>query len=206
MLVCGAIGIERGSKRQPAGFRTYMLVGLGSCLVMMTNQFICDIQGAGDPSRLGAQVISGIGFLGAGTILVTRNNQVRGLTTAAGLWSSACIGLAIGIGFYEGAIVVGVCMLLIMTVLQKLDYKLQDHSSVLKLYLNFISSDGMNGFMDYCSKEEIKIIDMQLSKPKGDSKGEVIAYISIKMLHKQPHPELIHRLSELEGLKYIEEL
>ena len=124
LLIGGSIGLERGSKNQPAGFRTYMLVCLGAALVMMTNQHISERFGLGDPSRLGAQVISGIGFLGAGTIIVTRNNRVRGLTTAAGLWSAACIGLALGIGFYEGAVVVGMAILLIMTVFQKLDHKM----------------------------------------------------------------------------------
>mgnify|MGYP001027887749 CR=1 FL=1 len=104
LTIGGMIGLERGSKNQSAGFRTYMLVCLGAASVMMTNQYICDHFESGDPSRLGAQVISGIGFLGAGTIIVTKRNQVRGLTTAAGLWSSACLGLAVGIGFYEGAV------------------------------------------------------------------------------------------------------
>lgn len=111
LIIGGIIGLERESKKQAAGFRTYMLVCLGATLVMMTNQYICNVFEAGDPSRLGAQVISGIGFLGAGTIIVTRKSQVRGLTTAAGLWSAACIGLAIGIGFYEGAIVVGAAIM-----------------------------------------------------------------------------------------------
>ena len=118
IIIGGVIGIERGRKHHPAGFRTYMLVCLGATLVMMTNQYIYQTFSNGDISRLGAQVINGIGFLGAGTIIVTRKNQVRGLTTAAGLWSSACLGLAVGIGFYEGAIIVGFAILFIMTVMQ----------------------------------------------------------------------------------------
>ena len=128
VLVGGVIGIERERKNQPAGLRTYILVCLGACLVMMTNQYICSMFQTGDPSRLGAQVISGIGFLGAGTILVTRNHQVRGLTTAAGLWTSACIGIAIGIGFYEGALIVGATLLLIMFTLKWVDTKIHSHS------------------------------------------------------------------------------
>ena len=105
--ICGGfIGYDRGRKRRPAGLRTHILVCIGSALVMITNQYIIDIMGySSDPTRLGAQVISGIGFLGAGTILITGKQQVKGLTTAAGLWASACMGLAIGIGFYEGALI-----------------------------------------------------------------------------------------------------
>ncbi|WP_312446942.1 MgtC/SapB family protein, partial [Lacrimispora sp.] len=92
LIIGGILGMEREVRKQPAGFRTYMLVCMGSAAVMMTNQYISQTFGGSDPSRLGAQVVSGIGFLGAGTIIVTRNNQVRGLTTAAGLWAAACAG------------------------------------------------------------------------------------------------------------------
>ena len=116
LLVGGIIGLERGTKNRPAGLRTYMLVCVGSCLIMLTNQYIYQFTGAGDPMRLGAQVVSGIGFLGAGTIMVTKRNQIRGLTTAAGLWASAGVGLALGIGFYEAAITSTVSIYCILTI------------------------------------------------------------------------------------------
>lgn len=106
-LLGGVIGMERGMKNRPAGLRTYMLVCVGSCLIMLTNQYIYQVFDTGDPVRMGAQVVSGIGFLGAGTIVVTKRNQIRGLTTAAGLWAAAAVGLAIGIGFYEAAVLGG---------------------------------------------------------------------------------------------------
>ena len=90
-LCGGMVGLERGRKGRPAGFRTHILVCLGAALAMMTNQYIAESFSTGDPARLGAQVISGIGFLGAGTIIVTGQRQVKGLTTAAGLWASACV-------------------------------------------------------------------------------------------------------------------
>ena len=108
MIFGGLLGLERGRKHHPAGFRTYMLVCFGATLVMMTNQYTLRyFHTTGDPVRMGAQVISGIGFLCAGSIMVTGRHQVKGLTTAAGLWASACIGLAIGCGFYSGAIIGG---------------------------------------------------------------------------------------------------
>ena len=95
-LVIGSIiGLERGSKSQPAGIRTHSIVCMAACLIMMTNEFVSYKFGTGDPTRLGAQVISGVGFLGAGTILITDKKKVTGLTTAAGIWASAGIGLAI---------------------------------------------------------------------------------------------------------------
>ena len=91
----GIIGMERGMTNRPAGLRTSVLVGGGSCLIMLTNQYIYQVFDTGDPVRMGAQVVSGIGFLGAGTIVVTKRNQIRGLTTAAGLWAAAAVGLAV---------------------------------------------------------------------------------------------------------------
>lgn len=105
MLLGGILGYERGKKHRPAGLRTYLVVCIASCMTIMTGIYLTELTGSGDAGRIAAQVISGIGFLGAGTILVTKYNQVRGLTTAAGLWASACLWLALGAGFYAGAII-----------------------------------------------------------------------------------------------------
>ena len=105
--VCGGLlGFERTKKRRAAGIRTYILVCQGACAAMMTGQFVYLYVGSTDVSRIGAQVVSGIGFLGAGTILMTGYHKIRGLTTAAGLWATACMGLALGAGFYLGALTV----------------------------------------------------------------------------------------------------
>lgn len=106
LLCAGAIGYDRNVHGAAAGLRTHILVCVGAMLAIMTGQFAA-IYYAGkiDVTRIGAQVVSGIGFLGAGSIIMTKSQHIQGLTTAAGLWASACIGLAIGIGFYEGAVV-----------------------------------------------------------------------------------------------------
>ena len=109
VLCGGVIGIDRGRKRRPAGFRTYMLVCVGAAMTMILGTYLAEmivtnwsgaliegIDNKVDVSRFGAQVINGIGFLGAGTIIVTGRQQIKGMTTAAGLWASACMGLAIG--------------------------------------------------------------------------------------------------------------
>ena len=117
VLCSGVLGLERTRKRRPAGLRTYMLVCIGTTVVMMTAQFMTEFFSfeKADPGRMPAQVVSGIGFLGAGTIMVTRYYRVKGLTTAAGLWAAACMGLAIGIGFYFGAILTCLVLLAVMT-------------------------------------------------------------------------------------------
>ena len=103
LLCAGLIGYDRDAHGSAAGLRTHILVCLGAMLAMCTGVFT-SIYFSGDASRIGAQVVSGIGFLGAGTIIVHRGH-ISGLTTAAGLWASACIGLAIGTGFYEAAVI-----------------------------------------------------------------------------------------------------
>lgn len=120
-LLSGFIGFEREHSHRPAGFRTHILVAVGSALVMMTSVYIFETYEGRtnmDPARLGAQVISGIGFLGAGTIL-REGFSVKGLTTAASLWAVSCIGLAVGIGFYEGAIVATFVIYITLNLLKK---------------------------------------------------------------------------------------
>ena len=118
----GFMGLERGLKNRAAGLRTYMLVCVGACLIMLTNQFIFQTYVQGDPVRMGAQVISGIGFLGAGAIIQDKG-KVRGLTTAASLWVVAAIGLAVGAGMYLTAISTTFFLFLILSVFAKLEEK-----------------------------------------------------------------------------------
>ena len=113
-VLCGSIiGIEREFKRRPAGFRTHILICMGASITTLTSEYLLLVMNMNtDPARLGAQVIAGIGFIGAGTIIVTRHQRVKGLTTAAGLWAVAIVGLCIGSGFYEGAIMTTLLILI----------------------------------------------------------------------------------------------
>ena len=157
LIIGGILGMERGRKNRPAGFRTYILVCFGSALVMMTNQYIYQCFGVSDPARMGAQVISGIGFLGAGTIMVTGRHQIKGITTAAGLWTSACCGLAIGIGFYEAAVVGGIVIFLIMEFLEKTDGIIKKHSSVMEVYMEFRGKKPFSSFLTYARENGLDI-------------------------------------------------
>ena len=119
-IVCGGLlGIDRGRKKRPAGFRTYIVVCLGSTLVMLVNQYVFQIFDMSDPTRLAAQVISGIGFLGAGTIF-TAQKKVAGLTTAASLWNVACLGLMIGFGYYWMGLIVALLVILVLMLMGRM--------------------------------------------------------------------------------------
>lgn len=207
LILGGIIGMERSRKNRPAGFRTYMLVCLSATLVMMTNQFIYKFYGGSDPARLGAQVISGIGFLGAGTIIVTSRSQVRGLTTAAGLWAAACLGLAIGIGFYEGAIIVGIVIVLIMTFFKNIDNWLTSNNKYITIYASFTSIENFDNFIEFCKSLNIRVNDIELNKNTGfkDDLG-IIAILNLVNDKRCSHVEIIQSLSAFEGLNHIEEL
>lgn len=157
-LVCGGIlGIERGRKKRPAGFRTYMLVCIGSTLVMITSQYICSLYQNSDPARMSAQVISGIGFLGAGTIIVTGRNRVMGLTTAAGLWASACIGLSIGIGFLFWCYYwLYSHFFFVMSVLHRLDERVISSVKIINLYVELSQMSDVGHLMRFAKRAGFK--------------------------------------------------
>ena len=206
MLCGGVLGMERGKKNRPAGFRTYMLVCVGATLVMLTNQYICKVYGTGDPARLGAQVISGIGFLGAGTIIVTGRNRVKGLTTAAGLWADACVGLAIGIGFYSGAVIGCALIFMVMSVLHRMDNRMAANTKILDMYMEFQKMSDLGVFMSKIKELGIKIADIEMTKATAADDVGVAVLLTLKSEKKRPHTEIIELLSQIEGVKYIEEI
>ncbi len=206
-LVCGGVlGMERGRKKRPAGFRTYMLVCLGATLVMMTNDFLCENGHGVDVARLGAQVINGIGFLGAGTIITTGHNRVKGLTTAAGLWTSACIGLAIGSGFFEGAIIGTLMIILVMIVMHNLDRKLSSSTKVLVLYMEFKKMSTIKRVNAYAKEQEIIIDDIEVESPDHTRSGKAAAVITMRLPSKMAHAEVIEQFEDIEGVIFAEEI
>lgn len=125
LVLSGLVGLERQVHRRTAGFRTHILVSLGSCLIMLTSMYVFDIYKnvtAIDPSRIAAGVITGIGFLGAGAILrESGGDGIKGLTTAASLWVVAAIGLAVGCGFYKAAVFTTALTLVVLLFLRYIE-------------------------------------------------------------------------------------
>ena len=142
--LCGAlIGMERGYHHHAAGFRTYAIVCIGAASAMLLSEYLQVTGGSGDPARLGAQVIGGIGFLGAGTILVTghrRGQRIKGLTTAAGLWAAACMGLCIGAGFLEASLIMLLLLFLLIACLCHLDETRIKTADAMHLYIEYDSA------------------------------------------------------------------
>lgn len=206
ILIGGLIGLERELKNRPAGLRTYMVVSLGACLVMLTNQYVCQVFGAGDPVRMGAQVVSGIGFLGAGTIMVTRRNQIKGLTTAAGLWTAAGVGLAIGVGFYEAAIIGGVAVYLIMTLMQLIDKKVQKKSKSLELYVELAKDLALGDFLRQIRSRNIDVLDIQHEQGAVSENGVRGYIVYLKQQKRQSHLEFLEDIGTISGVVFLEKL
>lgn len=205
-LFGGILGLERGLKKRPAGFRTYMVVCIGATLTMLTNQYVYETFHTSDPVRLGAQVISGIGFLGAGTIMVTGRNQVKGLTTAAGLWAAACVGLALGIGFYMGAIITALFIFFSVTVMHNIDGFLTASSKVMVLYIEFDSISNISHFLNDIQDEEMKVTHVDLKKPKFSTSDNVSGIFTIRCYKKMDHQVAISCIQLYHGILYVEEL
>ena len=207
VLIGGLIGMERELKSRPAGLRTYMVVCLGACLIMLTNQYIFQAIGTGDPVRMGAQVVSGIGFLGAGTIMVTRRNQVKGLTTAAGLWTAAGVGLAIGIGFYEAAIAGGVAVFLVMTTIQFIDKNVQRKSKMLEVYVELKDDCQLGAFLRNLREKDITIMDIQQEQSGDVETQHVRAYFAfLKLKKRTSHIEVLEEIGSIPGVHYLEKI
>ena len=216
-LCGGIIGIERGKKHRPAGFRTHMIVCLGAALTMILSIYITDmlvnVWEVGysqntriDISRLGAQVINGIGFLGAGTIIVTGRQQIKGLTTAAGLWASACMGLAIGAGFYLGALVA--CSLILITVilLTKLESFILAHSRNVNMYIEFENIDNVGIIVAKFKEQGVRVFDVEISKHKNSKSDYPNAIFSLLLPKKKSHDTVLAIIAQLDFVRAIEEL
>ena len=202
----GILGMERGLKNRPAGLRTYMLVCVGACLIMLTNQYLFQVSAAGDPMRLGAQVVSGIGFLGAGTIIVTKHNQIKGLTTAAGLWAAAGVGLALGVGFYEAAIVAGFAIYFILTLMQYLDRKMHRRARYLELYIEITQKLGIGPLIRSLRAMSVEIEDIQLEGGSTSEEGIRSLIVTLKSKKRGEHMTLLEKIRKIEGVVYMEEL
>lgn len=173
MILGGAIGIERGKQGRAAGMRTHILVCLGAALVTMIGFFATEVlEYSNDPLRIAAQVVSGIGFLGVGTILLKGRFQITGLTTAAGLWCAAAIGLALGAGFYEGAIIVFICAMLTITVVSRLESTLNRKYRRFGMYVEITSDKSVRAAMDLMM-EKWQISDIQITAPRSGTAGNV---------------------------------
>lgn len=199
VLLGGIIGMEREKHKRPAGFRTHILVCIGSVMAMLTNQYIFETFGGTDISRIGAQVLSGIGFLGAGTIIITGKYEVTGLTTAASLWACAAMGLAIGIGFYKGAIICCVFIFLVITLLAKFDSKLMSRERHITVRIDLNENKMLTSFLEIINKSNLRIISINSN---GDDVNSVLITISAR--NSNEYKKLLELISSEPNISFAD--
>ena len=200
----GIVGVERGLHGRAAGMRTHMMVCLGAALTTLLGVYNVEVLGItwADPMRVGAQVISGVGFLGAGTILLKKgSSQIRGLTTAAGLWTTAVIGLAIGIGFYEGALLTTLAVLLAFTIVSRLESRMSSKRQKLFIYLELDSVEAVSQTIAHI-KEYYQAIEIQVTPARSGAPGNVGIEALIKISPKTPVDEKIKDIQAIEHVKF----
>ena len=203
----GIIGYGRESERRPAGLRTHILVSIGSALAMITNIYIYEVyNSSSDPTRLGAQVISGIGFLGAGTIIVTGKNKVRGLTTAAGLWACACMGLAIGAGFYSGAIIGCLFIASVTAVLSKLDKRININSRNITIYILVNSTKAASKLLKDIQSTNVKISDIEISNNNVSSNDLIGILLGLRIPGDVCHNDFIENITNKNEVIFLQEI
>lgn len=202
-IVGGFIGLDRVKKRRPAGIKTHALVCLGSALVMVTSEFISiKYSISTDITRMPAQVISGIGFLGAGTIIVTGKNQIKGLTTAASLWFTACCGLAIGVGFYFGTILSVVLLLLIVNGFSRIDYYFQSHSRIADYYIELKPTFSLNSLINFVKESRCKIITIDIER--GFS--EHCVFMTLYLPESETSVTVREKIADWSGVINVEDI
>lgn len=200
-LICGgAIGYEREIKGKYAGFRTHILICLGSAITTCTSQYMFLVLNQyTDMARLGAQVVAGLGFIGAGTIVVTQNRRIKGLTTAAGLWTVGIIGLCAGAGFYEGAIVATLLMLFAGTIVAKIeDHKFGQFDNI-DLVIEFKKQKDLKALLTY-----FRDVDVEVDSLSVNTDDELPSGVFSIRLHRKITIDDI--LADIKNFPYVEKV
>ncbi len=205
VVLGAAIGIDRGAKRRGGGARTTTTVCIGATLVMLMEQYLMQcFPDMADMTRMAAQVVSGVGFLGAGTILVA-GRQIKGLTSAAGIWFSACVGLAVGIGFLDGAILVTVILIFVLHLIPGIERRIYAHSRYMTLHME-VEDAKLITFLFHKLKEDGCVIDTyDANKPKAKRLPTVIEAV-IHIPKKKNKDEYLMELRDIPGVLSVDDM
>lgn len=205
ILLGAIIGIDRGAKRRGGGARTTTTVCLGATLIMLIEQYLMQtFPEMADMTRMAAQVVSGVGFLGAGTILVA-GRQIKGLTSAAGIWFSACVGLAVGIGFLDGAVIVTIILILVLHMIPGIERRIYAHSPYMTLHME-LEDEKLVTLIFHRLKEDGCIIDIfDANKPKAKRMPCVIEAV-IHIPKKKNKDEYLLELRDIPGVISVDDM
>ena len=207
MLLGGAIGLERSKHGRSAGMRTHIFVSIGAALASLLGCYMVTLGYSSDPARIAAQVISGIGFLGAGIILIQNKTKIVGLTTAAGLWNTAVIGLACGLGFYEGAVICFAISIIANLIFPKLEYWFSKNDAHTLVYMELAENANVNHIYDVLRTSHFgEIHRIDVGAPRSGTNGRVGIVLTITLPKKSNVYALEKALCEVEGVLFAVEL
>ncbi|MBP3852850.1 MAG: MgtC/SapB family protein [Erysipelotrichaceae bacterium] len=199
-ILGGLIGLERSYNHKNAGFRTHILVCIGACVASLTGLFLyLGLKVPTDMSRIGAQVVTGLGFIGAGTIVVTRKKTVKGLTTAAGLWTDGVIGIAVGAGFYEGAILSVFLVLLAETYFANIKAHMH-RSPEFKLVVSYFKKDNLDDVLRYCKDRSLAITNLQITGTNENNISMYSGMITLRPDQPVNQKELVEHINSMNGI------
>lgn len=203
----GLVGWERIVTHHNAGIKTFALVSLGSAVATVLNIYLAYLpELEADVSRIPAGVVSGIGFLGAGTILVTGKKQIKGLSTAATLWVTACMGMAIGAGFLNAGILTFLLIVFANVVLLQISDRVENNSKYMSIYIEVPKNRGVNKLTNAINEQGFSIMSMEKSKEKPLQSSDAGLIIDIALDRKRSHKELISMFNNLDYVNYVEEV
>ncbi len=203
----GLVGWERIVTHHNAGIKTFALVSLGSAVATVLNIYLANLPELGaDVSRIPAGVVSGIGFLGAGTILVTGRKQIKGLSTAATLWVTACMGMALGAGFLDAGILAFLLIVFANVILLQISDRVENNSKYMSIYIEVPKNRGVNKLTNAINEQGFSIMSMEKSKEKPLQSSDAGLIIDIALDRKRSHKELISMFNNLDYVNYVEEV
>lgn len=201
------IGWERITKRHNAGIKTFALVSLGAAVATVLNVYLASMDGLNaDVSRIPAGVVSGIGFLGAGTILLTGRNQVKGLTTAASLWVTASMGMVIGGGFLVTGVVCFVLIMIANRFLLRVSQRVEEHNRYLSIYIEVEKAKGVTRLRKFFTESGYTLLSMTKSKEKTLQATDVAIVVELDLCETIEHQRVLDVLNNLDYVNYLEEI
>ena len=201
-IMGGIIGMERGATKHAAGLRTFMLVCLGAALAQIIDMRCVLLYGIGDPMRLAQGVINGIGFLGVGTIVVTGRSHIKGLTTAATLWTTAVLGISIGSGYIYSSIITFALIMIVIKAMAGISHKQMQYNRLLRVKVECVGKDGVKNVMTYIREHGYRISEMDKTKDESN----ILLSLDIDLGKRIQHDIIIEELDKLEEVDFVTEI
>lgn len=204
-LLGAVVGIDRGVTRRGGGSKTTMTVCLAATLITLTDLYVhFTFPGTADLTRMSAQVVSGVGFLGAGSIMVS-GTKIKGLSSAASIWACACIGIATGLGFIFGAIAITLLLLFGLHVLPYIEDAFYKHTNYLPLYIEVENGKAITEFLHKIKNDGCKVDTYEVEKPKAKGQYFIIMAV-IQTPRKMNNDDYMEELRELKGIVSVDEM